>query len=69
MKKEIQELKNYISKEYDGDIPNALESIGGLKLVRKILGLKDFAILDSKLYELSNNKKFLLTKTKECEIL
>lgn len=49
---EIVELREYIRDRYDGDIVLALESIGGMKLVRKLLGLSDYAVFDPKLYRL-----------------
>ncbi len=51
----IEELQNYIKNNYDGNIELSLESIGGLRLIRKILGLKDFAVLDARLYHLEKN--------------
>lgn len=51
-KESIEKLREYIETVYDGNISEALESIGGLKLVREILGLKDYAVLDPKLYKL-----------------
>jgi hypothetical protein len=46
----IQELDNYIRNEYAGSICEALESVGGIKRVRAILGWSDHATLDSRLY-------------------
>jgi hypothetical protein len=46
----VKELQRYIQVEYQGNIDTALASIGGLRRIRSILGLSDYAVLDSRLY-------------------
>jgi hypothetical protein len=54
MKEQIEELRRYIREEYTGDINGALESVGGLKRVRAVLGLPEYGTLDPALYHLQN---------------
>lgn len=50
MEKEIEELRRYILS-YNGDILEAMGTIGGLKRVRNVLGWGgNFAVLDPRLY-------------------
>jgi predicted polyphosphate/ATP-dependent NAD kinase len=47
----VVELARYVVEEYEGDITKALESIGGLKKVRAILGYDtNLAVMDPRLY-------------------
>lgn len=46
----VKELERYIRDEYEGRICDALESIGGIRLVRAVLGWDHHATLDSRLY-------------------
>lgn len=55
--KPIQELDRYIRENYKGRISEALESIGGVRLVRAVLGWPDHAVMDHRLYEAPPEEK------------
>lgn len=55
----ITELRDYVMNQHDGRVAEALDTIGGLKLVRKVIGLPDWdrAVLDPRLYDIKFDER------------